>query len=96
MGDLGAPSVIEATGTHDEIKAIPRYGVESFPDVKFEDCGRDTTPVAVISKVCCINKIFSNISPMNETSLVRVDQGENLRTKPVRENLDDELHGAIL
>lgn len=52
----------------------PSDGVESLTEVKFKNHCVRFPSVAAVKQVCCIDKILSNRSPINEACLVIVDE----------------------
>ena len=72
--DPGAPSVAKATGLHNAIKPVPRNRIESLPEIQFEDSSWGLALMTAAEKVGGINKVFSDVSAMDETSLIRINQ----------------------
>jgi hypothetical protein len=73
------------------IQIIPIHRVKSFSEIQLEDDCRNTSFMTALHNFSGIDKILSNATPFDETSLVRVHKLRNKRLQSQGHSL-----GAIL
>jgi hypothetical protein len=91
-----APFVIKASTSQDFIKAVPRNRVESFFEVQLQHGRRGVPFIAAAKKVRRVDKILSDVAPVDKAGLVSIDNGGYGCLKAVGHDLGEELHRAVL
>jgi len=80
----------------DPVQAWPFYRVKCFLEVELKHRGGNFAFMAAAEKASCIHKVLGDTPPMDEASLIRVNQGRDVWFEVINHYLGEKFHWTVL